>query len=575
VRFPWVVYRLRLEAEGYRPVELLPHALIGAAWRGVPPMDTVRLDTEATLPDGMVRVPGFVISNPVGEDEDTLVFREYFMDRYEVSNKEYKRFVDAGGYRNRDYWLQPFLLDGRELTWEQGIARFEDQTGRPGPSTWRLGTYPEGQADYPVGGVSWYEAAAYARFAGKELPTDEHWTWALRFYRETSWVLAPGSNLSAEGPRPVGGSRAMNSFGIYDLVGNVREWCFNEVEEGRVTRGGAWKDPQFQGGNIIPKPPFDRSATNGVRLAMYFDDDSTLAHTRDRIEWSPPRDYSKEVPASQAEYEVYRRLYSYDPTPLNAVVEASDTADHWVRHKITFDAGYGGERGGVYLYVPKDGTPPFQTAIFWSGSPILDFTSIDQLSVSAFDYVLRSGRAVAVPLLKGTFERDDSTFSITWARVYDYPESSYFRDMSIAWIKDVERTVDHLETRDDVDSEKLAFYGISWGPAIAPIVLAVEPRIRAATLYVGGLVTWSGFYPLPEVDPFNFLPRVSVPVLMLNGRYDNVFPYETSQVPFFQLLGTAPEHKRHFVDETAHFVDRDDLIRETLDWLDRYLGVPE
>jgi hypothetical protein len=62
---------------------------------------------------------------------------------------------------------------------------------------------------------------------------------------------------------------------------------------------------------------------------------------------------------------------------------------------------------------------------------------------------------------------------------------------------------------------------------------------------------------------------------MLNGRYDNVFPYETSQVPFFQLLGTAPEHKRHFVDETAHFVYRDDLIRETLDWLDRYLGVPQ
>jgi hypothetical protein len=574
-RFPRAVYRLRLEAEGYREVELLPWALLGAAWRGVPPLDTVRLDTEATLPDGMVRVPGFAIPDPLEEDGDTIVFREYFLGRHEVSNREYRRFVEAGGYRNRDYWNHPFFLDGRELGWEEAMARFKDRTGRPGPSTWEYGTYPDGQEDFPVGGVSWYEAAAYARFAEKELPTDQHWIWALRFYRETSWVLVPGGNLSASGPRPVGDSRAMNTFGIYDLAGNVREWCFNEVEGGRVTRGGAWNDPQFQGGNIIPKPPFDRSAANGVRLATYFDDDSTLAHVRDRVEWNPPRDYSNEVPATQVEYELYRRLYSYDSTPLNAVVEASDTSEYWVRHKVTFDAAYGGERAGVHLYVPRQGTPPFQTVIFWSGSPIMDFTSIDQLSVGSFDYLLRSGRALAVPLLKGTFERDDSTFSITWSRVYDHPESNYFRDISVEWVKDVSRTVDYLETRDDVQSEKLAFYGISWGPQMAPIVLAVEPRIRVASLYVGGLVTWSSFYPLPEVDPFNFLPRVSVPVLMLNGRYDNVFPFETSQKPFFDLLGTPLEHRRHYLSDYAHSVPRDELIRETLAWLDRYLGVPE
>ena len=51
------------------------------------------------------------------------------------------------------------------------MAEFVDSTGRPGPATWQGGDYPEGQDDYPVSGVSWYEAAAYAEFAHKSLPT--------------------------------------------------------------------------------------------------------------------------------------------------------------------------------------------------------------------------------------------------------------------------------------------------------------------------------------------------------------------------------------------------------------------
>nr|NIP56995.1 hypothetical protein [Gemmatimonadota bacterium]NIR77386.1 hypothetical protein [Gemmatimonadota bacterium]NIT85896.1 hypothetical protein [Gemmatimonadota bacterium]NIU29722.1 hypothetical protein [Gemmatimonadota bacterium]NIU34764.1 hypothetical protein [Gemmatimonadota bacterium] len=79
---------------------------------------------------------------------------------------------------------------------------------------------------------------------------------------------------------------------------------------------------------------------------------------------------------------------------------------------------------------------------------------------------------------------------------------------------------------------------------------------------------------LPEVDPFNFLPYVRTPVLMLNGEYDVVFPLETSQRPMFELLGTPPGDKKHHVTPASHLVPRDELIRETLDWLDRYLGEP-
>ncbi|MFH1755287.1 MAG: hypothetical protein ABIA59_06245, partial [Candidatus Latescibacterota bacterium] len=98
-----------------------------------------------------------------------------------------------------------------------------------------------------------------------------------------------------------------------------------------------------------------------------------------------------------------------------------------------------------------------------------------------------------------------------------------------------------------------------------------DTRFKAAVLMLGGLPTWqlnSAF------DPINFAPRVLIPVLMLNGRYDYIFPYETSQRPLFNLLGTPGENKRHVLFETAHSIHgyRHEMIKETLDWLDTYLG---
>ena len=56
------------------------------------------------------------------------------------------------------------------MRWEAAMARFVDRTGRAGPATWEAGDYPSGREDYPVSGLSWYEAAAYARFRGDGAP---------------------------------------------------------------------------------------------------------------------------------------------------------------------------------------------------------------------------------------------------------------------------------------------------------------------------------------------------------------------------------------------------------------------
>jgi pimeloyl-ACP methyl ester carboxylesterase len=77
---------------------------------------------------------------------------------------------------------------------------------------------------------------------------------------------------------------------------------------------------------------------------------------------------------------------------------------------------------------------------------------------------------------------------------------------------------------------------------------------------------------LPEVSGINFAPRVKVPVLMLNGRYDFFSPPASSQEPMFRLLGTSREQKLRMLYDAGHDIPRTGIIKKTLDWLDRYLG---
>ncbi|MDH3650555.1 MAG: formylglycine-generating enzyme family protein, partial [Saprospiraceae bacterium] len=222
----------------------------------------------------MTRVIGGLTSSGILED--------FFIDRYEVTNEQYKQFVNEGGYQNQKLWKNEFFDDGKVMNWQEAMSKFVDQTGRPGPSTWEAGDYPEGQEKYPVGGISWYEAAAYAEFKGKFLPTFEHWGLARgentfiinnKVYGGFS-LFAPFSNYKNEGLVPVGSLSGMTSYGSFDMAGNVREWCWNETIAGRSLRGGAWNDNYYSFDGLTELPAFDRSPTNGLRCAYYPDENS-------------------------------------------------------------------------------------------------------------------------------------------------------------------------------------------------------------------------------------------------------------------------------------------------------------
>jgi serine/threonine protein kinase/dienelactone hydrolase len=543
VRIPRTLIRLRVSKAGFQTIE-------GSGAPGA--MRRYRLDPVGAVPAGMVRVIAGrdpVRFGSIGNLQD------FWIDRFEVTNREFKAFVDQGGYERRAYWQEPFVERGKSLRWEEAIARFRDTTGQRGPATWTSGSYAAGQADVPVGGVSWYEAAAYAAFVGKSLPTIYHWYRAADLGRFADILTV--SNFTGKGPAPVGSFAGVGPFGTFDMAGNVKEWCWNAATNGRIILGGAWNEPRYLFADADAKDPFERAPTNGFRLAKYLGPVPTSV-TAPVMMPTADRDARTRKPVGDDIFAVYTRQYAYDRTPLNAVIETTEEASLWFKQTVAFDAAYGGEWLRAYVFLPKTGLPSYQTVVFFPAADAFQLRSSCDMSLAAVEFIIRSGCAFLYPVYKGTYERQ--------TREETGPNEE--RDLRIAWSRDLGRAIDYLETRSDIDRTRLAFYGVSAGADAGVTLAALEPRLKTCVLQGTGLANTEA----PEIDPMNYAPRVLVPTLLLNGRYDFGVPVETSQRPLFALLGSAAEQKRHVIFQTGHALPIDDVAREILPWLDRYLG---
>lgn len=219
--------------------------------------DTARLTVLHPPPDnrgrGFVHVPsGPSVAGPVSAD--------FLISRTEVTHAEFERFVDDGGYRNLAFWPESLRIGDRVLDRDAALATFVDGSGLPGPRTWTGGRAPAGQADHPVTGVSWYEAAAYARWAEAALPTAAEW-WRAALgdgahpfpWGDDGVNMEVRANFSFGGSSPAGAHPlGVSPFGALDMAGNAREWLEDTApgSDRHPAVGGGWRDATYM---------FDRS----------------------------------------------------------------------------------------------------------------------------------------------------------------------------------------------------------------------------------------------------------------------------------------------------------------------------
>ena len=419
--------------------------------------------------------------------------------------------------------------------------------------------------------MSWYEAVAYLAFRDNSLPTIFHWARAALEPHSNGQPLAaaliPAANFDGEGPVPVGSTGAISSHGTFDTAGNVKEWTWNASGDQRWILGGAWDDDTLMYSVRFTSPPFDRSTRHGFRGVRYLAQPPSGELTA-AVDLNP-RDYRGAVAVPDDLYAVYKRLLEYVPGELEANVEETDDAHpDWTRQYISLDPGTEEGRFGVVLFLPKSVPPPYQTLVYFPG--IGPFQTqpggpAREVVTSANDYILKSGRAIAFPVWAGSFERWDDFLSLTG--------DQYLRAMGSRmgdWAADLGRTIDYLETRADIRADDIGYYGVSFGSSTSLALLALEPRLKAALLMLPGF-TYRDLP--PEADAVNHAPRITMPIMMIGGRFDYVFPVETAQRPLHEQLGTPDADKTFLLYEMGHGpFPRGQTIRDVLPWLDRYMG---
>ncbi|MBK8699203.1 MAG: SUMF1/EgtB/PvdO family nonheme iron enzyme [Saprospiraceae bacterium] len=307
VRLPRPYLRMEIRKKGYQTIE---YAGTAGSFKSLKDSFNLILDKVGSLPANMVRMPAkntpMLIVGLEGSGKKDVP--SFLMDKYEVSNKEFKGFMDAGGYSNNKFWNNVIYQNGKAISLEAALALFIDKTGRPGPATWEAGTYPDGQENFPVTGISWYEAAAYAVYAQKQLPTVFHWSVAAQT-GFTQYIVAL-SNFNGKNTTPVGSNAGYSYFGIYDIAGNAREWCYNENEQKgvRYILGGGWNDPTYAFNDGYLQPAMDRSVSNGFRCIKELPGDTAMAQLMKPVSMAF-RDYTKEKPVDAKTFEIYRQQF--------------------------------------------------------------------------------------------------------------------------------------------------------------------------------------------------------------------------------------------------------------------------
>ncbi len=500
---------------------------------------------------------------------------DYFIDKYEVSNLEYKEFVNAGGYAKRELWRHPFVKDGRTIPWDEAVRTLVDRTGLPGPRAWSNQSFPEGRADYPVTDVTWYEAAAYAAFRGKQLATIFQWEKAARNgYTPPAGVAAMPWGAFYPGD-PLKGRANFGSWTAADDQRGIRHERLRRLQHGGQRRR---VDVQRQLRRVSRhRRRVGRSDVHlltvrrAARLLQFRQAWVSLCapggREPGRSRWAAHRTRPggasnirlRRRPCSRR----WRARIAIEKTPLDARIEQTVETPEWKREKITF-TGANGARAIAYLYLPNHVPRPLQVLHYLpAGDVAAGFRSVPDSMDDRMAPFVRGGRAAFAVVVEGYIERlRPAGFVVSSVGTVEY------REIVVSRVTDLRRGLDYLETRADIDKTRIGVIAPSAGSLLGLVVAALEERYRAL-VFIG-----AGFPPSyraihASANPINFASHIRAPKLIVQGRYDEDTPLRTTTEPFFELLS---EPKRLTIYDGGHVPSVEVLMSTTRAWLDEHLG---
>ncbi|HEY0593880.1 MAG TPA: protein kinase [Thermoanaerobaculia bacterium] len=568
-----------IEKEGFsplvRPVTASP-VRVDQTFNLAPP--EIRLDAKlfrvGDVPAGMVPVNGgeYRLRGWYRPTDRLATLSDFFIDRREVTNAEFEEFIRDGGYRRRELWKHPFVKDGRTLAFEEAMAMMRDATGLAAPRGWSSGRPPAGRDDYPVTGITWYEAAAYAEWKGKKLPTVYQWERAARpVVAAVRGIVMPwglvaegidlgeranfsGKDLLPAGSMPFG----VSPWGALNMAGNAAEWCRNPKDSGFAVRGGAFDDPSYNFGYTGAYPPFYSSASIGFRCVL----ERSPASDQGGFDLGQGTFVPSYQPVDDAAFARLRRAYDYPRAPLNAKVVRIEEEKRWTRETITF-TGANGKTAILYLYLPKGFPRPLQVLHYAPAGDVAAGVRPLRESMRRIEPFVLSGRAVFSVAVEGYLDRP-------------YPpglalpdtQSVEYVDFIAERIIDLRRGLDYVTSRPEIDKSRVGFFAISAGSWSGVILGAVEERYRSI-MFIG-----TGIRALEKDDAeaanrIHFAPRILQPKLMLQGKWDEAIAFDSEAMPLYNLLR---EPKRLEVYEGGHVPPPARMISSTTAWFDETLG---
>ena len=504
-----------------------------------------------------------------GIDFGSIAIKTFSISKTEVSNKEFQTFVNDGGYENSEFWDFPIVINGVEYTYKETIKNFVDKHDQFGPSNWSYGQFDDNGGNLPVTGVSWFEARAYARYAGFKLPNLFQWIYAAGL---AGFVMKipdiSKSNLKSSSLCNVDDPKGENYFGVKNIAGNVREWVTNPQGKSKSKfsiLGGSFFDNEYSFNDYHSKSPFDRSVGNGFRVvqSQYDNDLDTLDNF---IINYAERDILEEEDISDDVFDLYKKQFNYDEYDLDVKIDSIFDNDNYITYRFQTSPPYKSDEPlhGYVIHSKKINSTLKPIIHFPNAWAIFSDTDdwIIRDVIKEYNYLLMEGYAVICPVYYSTCNRK-KVLKTWWAN-----ESDEYKDTMIKIGKDFKRSIDFIESRNEFDTNYLSYMGYSWGSVMSNILLAIDDRVTSAFICAGGLQVQKS---KPEVDPAYYTRRITIPIMHITGKQDGIFDYENSQVPMQKLLGTPLDDQEMIIlDGVGHAISKDLRIENHLRWLKKY-----